>query len=400
MAVHATREAYYDPYDAALMADPAPMFARLREEAPLYYNEALDVYALSRYADVSAALTDHASFSSARGNALEMIRANLEVPSGLIVMEDPPLHDIHRRLVSRMFTPRKIAALEPHVRDFCVRSLDPLVGSGGFDFIADFGARMPLQVICWLLGIPDEQQQMVADRSNAHMTTEEGKPMAVAEEGFDEGQMFAEYVEWRAENPGDDIVTELLNVEFDDLDGSRRKLTRAEILMYINLVSAAGNETTARMIGWLAKVLAEHPDQRAELVKDRSLIPAAVEELLRFEPPTPHIARYVTRDLEYYGRQVPAGSALLVLVGAANRDARQFPPDGDCFDIHRQQRTHLSFGVGAHYCLGASLARLELRIALEELLNRFPDWHIDLDRARMSSASMVRGWETMPAVLS
>jgi cytochrome P450 len=194
-------------------------------------------------------------------------------------------------------------------------------------------------------------------------------------------------------------MTELLNAEFTDQTGTVRRLRREELLVYLNVVAGAGNETTTRLIGWAAKVLAEHPDQRGELVENPALIPQAVEELLRFEPPAPHVARYVTRDVEYYGQTVPEGSVLMMLIGAAVLDHRQFPPDGDVFDIHREQRQHLAFSVGTHYCLGSALARLEGRIALEEILKRFPEWDVDMANALLSPTSTVRGWDTMPAVL-
>ncbi|GBE67585.1 cytochrome P450 [Mycobacterium sp. MFM001] len=399
MTLSATSEAYYDPYNPELNADPYPMFRRLREEAPLYYNEAHDFYALSRFADVDDALVDHETFSSARGAILELIKANIEVPSGVLIFEDPPVHDIHRKLLARMFTPRKINELESKIREYCVRCLDPLIGADRFDFVADLGAQMPMRVIGMLLGIPETDQEAIRDRSNATMRTEEGKPMEIAQQGFDTGEAFAQYIDWRAEHPSDDIMTELLNVEFVDETGTTRRLTRDELLIYVNVVAGAGNETTTRLIGWTGKVLAEHPDQRRQLVDDMSLIPRAIEELLRFEPPAPHVARYVTRDVEYYGQTVPAGSVMMMLIGAANRDHRQFPPDGDVFDIHRELRQHLSFSVGTHYCLGSALARLEGRIALEEVLKRFPEWDVDLSVAKLSPTSTVRGWESMPAVI-
>lgn len=398
MSAGATSEISFDPYDADLVVDPYPMFRRLRDEMPLYYNEQFDFYALSRFADVNAAAVDHQTFSSARGNILELIKANMDVPSGLLVMEDPPRHDIHRRLLSRMFTPRKIGELEDTIRQYCARSLDPLVGSTGFDFIADLGAQMPMRVISKLLGIPEENQEAIRDHSNSHMVTDSGAPMEIASDGFDDGSIFVDYIEWRSKNPSDDIVTELLNVEFTDEDGVVRRLRRDELLMYVSVVAAAGNETTTRLIGWAAKVLAEHPDQRRELVADPSLIPKAVEELLRFEPPAPFFARYVTRDVEHYGQSVPGGSVMILLAGAANRDERQFP-DPDVFDIHRDVRSHLALGVGTHYCIGSALARLEGRVAIEETLKRFPEWDIDLPNAKMSSTSTVRGWETMPAIV-
>ena len=392
-------EVYFDPYDVEINTDPYPTFARLREEAPLYYNEQFDFYALSRFADVNKALVDHETFSSARGAIIELIKANIEIPSGALIFEDPPIHTIHRKLLARMFTPRKIAALEPKIREFCAQSLDPLVGTGTIDFITDFGAIMPMRVISALLGIPEDDQEKIRDHGNAQMRTEAGQPMQAAKDGLVDGSIFEAYIDWRRDNPSDDIMTELLNVQFVDEHGVTRTLTREELLIYINVVAGAGNETTTRLIGWAAKVLAEHPDQRRQLVENPALIPQAIEELLRFEPPAPHVARYVTRDVTYYGQTVPEGSVMMLLLGAAVRDGRQFPPDGEVFDIHREQRQHLAFSVGTHYCLGSALARLEGRIALEEILKRFPEWDVDLPNAVLSPTSTVRGWDAMPAFI-
>jgi cytochrome P450 len=388
----------FDPYDVELVADPYPMFTRLRDEAPLYYNAEYDFFALSRFADVNKALVDHTTFSSARGVILELIKANLDIPSGMLIFEDPPIHDVHRKLLARMFTPRKIAALEPTIREFCAQSLDPLVGSGRFDFVTDLGAQMPMKVISMLLGIPEDDQEYIRDRVNAQLRTEAGKPMQ-AEQGLSVGEQFEAYIDWRAENPSDDIMTDLLNVEFVDETGTTRRLTREEILVYLNVVAGAGNETTTRLIGWAGKVLADHPGQRRELVDNPGLIPQAIEELLRFEPPAPHAARYVTRDVSLYDRTVPAGSAMMMLIGAACRDDRQFGPDAGEFNIHRAARPHLTFSVGTHFCLGSALARLEGRVACEEILKRFPEWEIDLANAKLSPTSTVRGWESMPALV-
>jgi cytochrome P450 len=400
MTAIAASEVYFDPYDVDLIADPYPVFRRLREEAPCYYNEQHDFYALSRFDDVSTALVDYATFSSARGAILELIRADIEIPKGVLIFEDPPVHDIHRKLLSRMFTPRKINDLETKIREFCAESLDPLIGSGGLDFVADLGAQMPMKTISMLMGIPQDDQEAIRDRANAQLRTEAGKPMRAAEEGIVTGEHFAAYIDWRAEHPSDDIMTELLNVEFEDETGAVRRLSREELLVYLNVVAGAGNETTTRLIGWAGKVLAEHPDQRRDLVENPALIPASVEELLRYEPPAPHVARYVTRDVEYHGRTVPEGSVMMMLIGAANRDHRQFPPDGEVFDIHRAPRQHLAFSVGTHFCLGSALARLEGRIALEEILKRFPEWDVDLENARLLPTSTVRGWESMPAFIA
>jgi cytochrome P450 len=390
------RDVYYDPYDVGLNADPYPMFRRLREEAPLYYNAQHDFYALSRFADVDKGLVDHGTFSSARGIILELIKANLDIPPGLLIMEDPPIHDVHRKLLARMFTPRKIAELEPKIREFCAQSLDPLIGTGRMDFVADLGAQMPMKVISMLVGIPENDQEFIRDQTNRQLRTEAGKPMN-ADHGLATGEIFAAYIDWRATHPSDDIMTELLNVEFVDETGTTRRLTRGELLIYLNVVAGAGNETTTRLIGWAGKVLAEHPDQRRELVDNPALIPQAIEELLRFEPPAPHAARYVTRDVSFHGQTVPEGAVMMMLIGAACRDDRQFGSDSDEFNIHRPARQHLAFSVGTHFCLGSALARLEGRIALEEILKRFPEWEVDLANARLSPTSTVRGWESMPA---
>ena len=400
MTTSTDSDVHFDPYDVELIADPYPMFARLRDQAPLYYNAEYDFFALSRFADVNKAVIDHGTYSSARGVILELIKANLDIPSGMLIFEDPPIHDVHRKLLSRMFTPRKIGALEPMIRDFCAQLLDPLVGSGRFDFVKDLGAIMPMKVISMLLGIPENDEEYIRDRANAQLRTEAGKPMKAVERGLSVGEQFEAYIDWRAKNPSDDIMTDLLNVEFVDETGTTRRLTRNEILVYLNVVAGAGNETTTRLIGWAGKVLAEHPDQRRELVENPALIPQAIEELLRYEPPAPHMSRYVTRNVTLYDQTVPEGSVMMMLLGAACRDERQFGPDASKFDIHREVRPHLTFSVGTHFCLGSALARLEGRVALEEILKRFPEWDLDLANAKLSPTSTVRGWETLPAVVA
>jgi len=394
MAIQGTNDVYYDPYDVEIDANPYPVFRRLREEAPLYYNEPHDFYALSRFADVERAYLDPKTFISGRGGIVELIRANIEMPSGVLIFEDPPVHTIHRRLMSRVFSPNRVAALEPQIREFCRRSLDPLVGAKEFDFIADLGAQMPMRVIGMLLGIPEQDQEGVRDRVDANLRTEAGQPMRVSE-NFIPTDMFGEYIDWRAEHPSDDIMTELLQAEFEDETGRVRRLTRDELLTYISVISGAGNETTGRLIGWTGKVLADHPDQRREIVEDRSLLPHAIEELLRFETPAPHAARYVAADVEIHGTTVPEGSIMMLLPASANHDDRRFPA-GDTFDIHRKDGKPLTFGYGIHLCLGAALARLEGRVALDEVLNRVPTWDVDMGRARLAPTSTVRGWETLP----
>ncbi len=386
---------YYDPYDIGIVADPYPTYAALRDEAPLYHNERYDFWALSRHADVEAALADWQTFSSARSDILELVQSEFDMPEGVMMFTDPPTHTMLRGLMSRVFTPRRMAAIEEQIRAFCRNCLDPHIGSDGFDIIAELASMMPMRVIGMLLGIPESEQVSVRDANDANLRTRPGAPMKVAQaDRIADGRIYADYVEWRSHNPSDDLMTALLDVEFTDEHGVTRKLTRKEVLHYTQVVAGAGNETTGRLIGWLAKVLAEHPDQRRAVAEDRSLLNRTIDETLRFEPTGPHVARYVAKDFDAYGRTVPAGSAMLLLFGAANRDPRRYH-DPDTFDIGRDNISHVTFGKGLHYCLGANLARLEGRVALDELLNRWPEWGLDYDSMQLAPTSTVRGWEKL-----
>ncbi|OAA27910.1 cytochrome P450 [Frankia sp. EI5c] len=386
---------YYDPFDFEIDNDPYPLWRRLRDERPLYYNERYEFYALSRYEDVAPALTDWHTYRSGKGSVLEVIRAGLEIPPGVILFEDPPLHDIHRGLLARVFTPKRMNALEPKIREFTVRCLDPLVGAETFDFVRQLGAQMPMRTIGFLLGIPEAEQEAIRDTLDRNMNLEETDSEDMYQDGFLDGSMFADYIDWRAEHPSDDLMTELLNARFEDETGTSRQLTRTEILTYVMLLAGAGNETTTRLIGWTGRLLAEHPDQRRQIAQDRSLVPNAIEEILRFEAPSPIQARYVARDVTHHGQTIPEGSIMTLLNGSANRDDRHFP-DADRFDIHRRIDRHLSFGYGIHFCLGASLARLEGRVALDEILNRWTDWDVDWADAKLAHTSTTRGWERLP----
>ncbi|OBH92568.1 cytochrome P450 [Mycobacterium sp. E2733] len=393
-----TIDLYYDPFDSDIDDNPYPVWKRMREEAPLYYNDKYNFFALSRYDDVARELPNWQIYRSGRGTTADILFANIEVPPGILLFEDPPLHDLHRRLLSRVFTPRRMLAVEDLVRAFCVRELDPLIGAGSFDFIADLGAMMPMRTIGYLLGIPEQDQAKIRDRGGAYIElSEERDPAAVNAKLFEESiVVFAEYIEWRADHPSDDLMTDLLRAEIEERDGTRRPLSRTEVLAYTAMIAGAGNETTARLIGFMGQLLSDHPDQRRELVADPSLIPGAVEETLRYEPPSPVQARYVAQDAELYGRVVPEGSYMLLLNGSANRDDRHFT-DPDRYDIHRGG-AHLSFGQGLHFCLGSALARMEGRVALEEVLKRWPDWEVDYANAQRAHTASVRGWARLPVV--
>jgi cytochrome P450 len=386
---------YWDPFDREIAGDPYPIYRRLRTEAPLWYNEKHDFYTLCLWDYIDRALKDWETFSSARGPILEVIKANVEIPPGTLLMEDPPIHDLHRKLLSRVFTPRRVAELEPEISDFATRCLDRLAGLDSFDMMTKFANEVPMRVIGMLLGIPEEDQVSVRDHADAMLRTEPGQQMEVSGSSFMDGRLFADYIDWRTDNPSDDLMTELINAEFEDENGVTRTLTRSEILTYTTVLAGAGNETTARLIGWLVALLARYPDQRTELVDNPSLIPNAIEETLRFEPTGHAIARYVAADVELHGQTVPAGSAMMLLVASANRDEQRWT-DGERYDIHRTIGRQLTFGVGVHHCLGAALARLEGRIAIHEILQRFPKWEVDWDNAALASTSTMRGWETLP----
>ncbi len=390
-------DVYYDPYDVEIYRDPYPVFRRLREEAPLYFNERFDFYALSLYDDVERALAARDSYSMSRGASLDQIKSGIQFPPGSLIFEDPPLHTSRRSMLSRVFTPKRMNGLDPRIREYCARCLDPLVGADNFDFMLDLGDKMPMRMIGLLLGIPEQDQDAIKAWADGTLESKPGEPWEPSEDMID-GAVFADYVEWRTKHPSDDLMTDLLQAEFEDETGTRRRLTRRELLTYINVLTVAGNETTGRLIGWIGKLLGDHPDQRRLLVEDPSLVPNAIEEILRCEPPGLASARYVLRDVEHHGKTVPAGSTILFILGSANRDERRFP-DGDRFDVTRSLAQHLTFGFGIHFCLGASLARAEGRIALEEILKRFPDWEIDSANATMATTTVVRGWQTLPAAI-
>ncbi len=397
MTMTGASNVYYDPYDADIDTDPYPVWRRMRDEAPLYYNEQYDFFALSRFDDVERCLVDWETYRSGRGSILELIKADIEIPPGVILFEDPPEHDDHRGVLSRVFTPKKMHALEPKVRDYARRSLDPLIGEERFDFIANLGAELPMRTIGYLLGVPEQDQEALREQADEGLRLKDDGTSPVGTSGFATDQ-FGEYIDWRATHPSDDLMTELLNAEFEDHTGTVRTLTREEVVTYVSLLAGAGNETATRLIGWTGKVLAEHPDQRREIVEDRTLVANAIEELLRYEAPSPVQARYVATDVEHYGTKVPAGNVMLLLNGSGNRDERHFE-DGDRFDIHRKMGHHLSFGYGIHFCLGAALARLEGRVALDEVLQRFPEWEVDWDHAVQARTSTVRGWESLPVLV-
>ncbi len=391
------RELYWDPFDVEIDTNPYETWRRMRDEAPVYRNDKFDFWALSRFADVQAVSADPKRFLSSRGTVLELMGTDLANTSMIIFM-DPPEHESLRALVSRAFTPRRVSALEARIRQVCANLLDPFVGSGGFDFVQDFGAQLPSTVISMLLGVPDSEREEVLHHIDTVFHIEPGVGM-VNDTSVGAQIWLMEYITAklhdRRAQPGDDLFTGLVQAEIPDENGGTRRLTDYEAAAFGNLLVSAGTETVARLLGWASVVLDRHPDQRAELATDASLIPNAVEELLRYEAPSPVQGRWTAEEVELHGTVIPAQSKVLLITGSAGRDERRYP-DADRFDIHRDMGSHVSFGFGIHFCLGAALARLEGRIALEEVLKRFPEWRVDHDRAVRLHTSTVRGWKAVP----
>lgn len=389
---------YYDPYSVEIDNNPYPLWKRMRDEEPLYYNERFNFYALSRYEDVRAASMAPRTYLSGHGTVLEMMTEELsDFP--ILLWTDPPVHDAQRRLVARAFTPRRVSELEPWIRTLCSNLLDDLVPQGSFDFLQDFAAQIPSRVISHLVGVEPEDQEMIRlmiDES-FHLDPETGQNNAISQAASARlREYLADLRDRRTAEPKDDLMSALVQVEMDLNDGhGPQRLAPDHVVAFINEITAAGTETVARMLGWAAVLLDKNPEQRSVLTADRSFLHGAVEETLRYEPPSAVQARYVAEEVEFYGTTLPIGTRLLLLTGSAGHDERVYE-DAERFDITRPTDRHLSFGLGVHFCLGASLARLEGRVVLDELLNRIPEWQIDDDNAVRLHTSTVRGYHNLP----
>jgi len=389
-------ELVYDPYDYIIDADPHPIWRRMRDEAPVYYNAEHNFYALSRFADVLEASIDHETYSSNRGTVLELMDAPMQDPP--MIFMDPPRHTHFRKLVSKTFTQRQIGKLEGRIRELCRGYLEPLVGAGGFDYVTEFGAKLPVMVISSLLGAPDEDQEQLRIWSDLTLHREPGETgpskAAMAASG-DMWRYWQGQIKERRARPQDDVMSHLIQAQLEQEDGGTRPLSDGELYAFYLLISSAGNETVARFLGNAATLLAWHPEQRKRLVEDPGLVPNAVEEILRYESPSPIQARWVTRDVELHGQVVPADSKMALLTSSANRDEREFA-DADRFDVTRRIDRHVALGFGIHFCLGASLARLETRVALDETLRLFPSWEVEESGLQRVHTSTVRGYCNVP----
>lgn len=395
----------FDPFSRDFYDDPYDTYRRLRDEAPCFRSERWGFYALSRFDDMVEASKRTDLFSSAHGVDYEHLTAPDEVVEAmdLLIMKDPPEHTRYRKLVSRAFTPRSISRWDGVVREVIGRYLDRLDGRVEVDMVGDFAAPFPVEIISAILGVPESDRQNIRLWTDQMLHREEGQAVtsdAQAEAAMAQIGYFADLVQEKRRAPGDDMLSDLCEAEVDDEDGEgTTKLTDAEIVSFGMLLGAAGSETVTKLIGGGLVLFARNPDQWQLVVDDADRIPNAVEEILRYWPPSQYQGRYSTRDSEWHGVTIPAHSPVLLLTGAAAHDPRHYD-DPDRFDIGRKPDLSIGFGHGAHSCIGAALARLESVVAFEEIRERWPAFTVDesgLERVQMSN---VAGYSKVPVTLA
>ena len=386
-----------NPFSYEFHEDPYPTYRWLRDREPLYRNDRLGFWALSRFADVMTAFVDWETYSSAEGIILERLDPKYLEMTPMMIFLDPPRHDRLRRLVSRVFTPRRVAALEPFVRDSTVRLLAPLAAAGGGDFVRDFSNPLPMDVIFTLLGVPESDREQIREWTDVALSRDPDSPDPPAraiEAMMNAMRYWYQLLPELRRRPNDGLICALFEAEIES-DGGPTRLSDGEIVGFCSLLGAAGSETTTRLLANAAVLFARHPPEYGKILAAPGRIPDAIEEVLRHNGPAQYSARTVMRDVEWYGRRVPKGDRILLLLGAANRDERQYP-DPDRFDIDRTIPNTISFGQGVHFCLGASLARLESRVALEEFATRFPRYTVDESRCERVHMGNVHGFCSVP----
>jgi cytochrome P450 len=394
-----TSSLVFDPFSEDFFNDPFEMYRRLRDEAPVYYSERYDFYALSRHADVSAAFKDFQTYSSSRGVTLEEIQSGEAKHEQSLIWMDPPEHRRMRSLVNKVFTPRAIQAQEGVVRERISHYLST-VDPGGFDVVADFSALFPVEVITTMLGVPEEHRQQIRlwlDEALTRVAGETAMSSAGAEALMQTGLLYYNLIQQRRAEPGEDMISALIAAEVDRDDGSRTSLDDVEIAGFCTLLGGAGAETVTKLVGSAVVLFSRHRDQWQQLRADRRKIAAAVEEVLRYVGPVQYNCRYVTKDVHLHGVRIPQGSVAMLLGASANRDDRVFS-DPDSFDINRDrtEAQNLGMGYGIHSCLGAALARMESAIALEHLLDFMPEYTVDDDNLRRVAMTSVAGYANVP----
>ena len=387
-----------NPFAWEFHEDPHPTYRWLRDHAPIYRNDSLDFWALSRFRDVVAASYDWQTYSSAEGTTIERMDPRMFEVTPMMIFLDPPRHDRLRKLVSRVFTPRRVSELEPFVRATVVRLLDDVVRHGGGDFVRDVSMPLPMAVIFTMLGVPEPDRHRMREWMDLALERDRDTPVVPPRAIEAMTNMMMYWFELIAElrrTPREGLISDLIAAEIETEDGGRTRLVDGEIAGFCALLGSAGNETVTKLLASAAVLFARHPEQWAAILGEPGRIPDAVEEVLRYTSPSQYQGRTVTRDLEWYGRRVPAGSRILLLTGSANRDEREFS-DPDRFDVGRKVPVALGFGQGIHFCLGASVARLESRVALEEFSRRIPRYRIDESRCVRVHMSNVQGYESVP----
>ncbi len=391
----------YDPYAREFQHDPYPAYKHFRDEEPCSYNARMDFYALFRFEDVWEATLDWKTYSSTLGPSLEN-RGQIPGDVFSIIGMDPPRHTRLRNIVSRGFTPRRIAALEPAARRIAAKYLDPLRDAKRFDIQQEFSVKLPMDVISELVGIPEEMRDSYRHWIDGMLERDPDTlmpPPAGIEGAIQAREYVMSLLRERRARPQDDLMSLIADAEYDDIDGGRRKLTDEEVLSFCTLLAAAGAETTAKLIGNLVVFLHRHRDQRKLVWEDASRIPGAIEEGLRYDAPSQFQGRVATRDIEIHGKHIPNGARVALVTGAACRDEREFA-EPDRFDVARKQDREVYFGYGQHVCIGKSLARLEARVALEEIRARFPDYAVDEAALTRTFQAHVRGFQNVPLLAS
>jgi cytochrome P450 len=388
----------YNPYAAEVQHNPFPCYRWMRDEEPVYHNEALGFWALSRYDDVLRASMEPDVFVSGMGMTIEGLDG--EVGNDILINKDEPQHTWHRRLVSRVFTPMAVASQEATIRAIARDMIDRVRSTGRMDVIQDLSLALPVAVICEMLGIPEEKRAGIHERSSRVLTMavgDDGRPMVSDDSmaaSMELGMSVYEVVAERAAAPGDDIISLLLRAEVTDDDGTTVALTPEQVTSRVVELVIAGHETTAKLIGNMAVALAWYPDERAKLAADPALIPAAVEEGLRWDGPSHYQGRWVHEPVTLHGVTIPAESRVVLVTGAASHDDREYP-EPELFGVERAITRNVAFGWGIHLCVGQALARLETRIAFEELLAVIPEWEL-ADGAVRAGSGQVRGHERLP----
>ena len=391
----------YNPFARETQTNPYPVYRWLRDEAPVYHNPEIGFYAISRFADVLQAHLDPGTFLSNHGPSIETFESG-EGGIDVLIAQDPPVHTWQRKIISRVFTPRAIAQLESHVRAIAGGVLDEARQRGTIDVVPEFSAYLPMMVIAEMLGLPMEARPKLRELSDRMLDRSEAEGSASVNSDAPDAAMQAamligEIVEDKYEHPADDIASLLLSAKVQDENGKEVMLRKEQVAYRLLELVAAGHETTAKLIANGVVALAWYPDQRRELVDDPSLIPHAVEEMLRWDPPSHYQGRWVEKDVTLHGVTIPAETRVILLTGSANHDERAFA-EPELFDLHRQIDRHVGFGFGIHLCVGAALARLETRIAFEELLRRYPEYEL-IQPMKRAYSSNVRGLSSLPLAL-